>query len=56
MTAYNAYTTAVNPNDIKTFLANCLSTFFIKGKSGFSYGPRSFPFPLNLTDCTILEI
>ena len=54
MTAYNAYTTAVNRNDIKTLLANGLSKFFIKGKPVFSYGPRSFP--LSPPDCTILEI
>ena len=32
---------AVNPNGIKTLLANDLSTFLIKGKSAFSDSPRS---------------
>ena len=34
---------AVNPNGIKTLLANGCSTFFIKGKQVFSNGPRSPP-------------
>ena len=34
---------AVNPNGIKTLLANGCSTFFIKGKQVFSNGPRSLP-------------
>ena len=33
----------VNPNDIITLLANGLSTFPIKGKPGFSNGPKSIP-------------
>ena len=34
---------AVNPNEIKTLLANGLIKFFINGKSAFSNGPRSLP-------------
>ena len=34
---------AVNPNGIKTFVANVLSTFFIKGKPVFSSGCKSLP-------------
>ena len=33
----------VNPNEIKTFLGNGISTFFIKGKPFFSNGPKSLP-------------
>ena len=33
----------VNPNGIKTLLANGLNAFFIKGKPVFSNGPRSLP-------------
>ena len=33
----------VNPNDIKTLLANGLSTFLIKGNPGFSNSPKSIP-------------
>ena len=43
----------VNPNGIKTLLTNGLSTFFIKGKSVFSNGPKSPP--ENPPDCTILD-
>ena len=32
---------AVNPNGIKTVLANSLSTFFIEGKPVFSNGNKS---------------
>ena len=39
--AFVADAAAVNINDIKTLLANGLSTFFIKGKPVFSNGPRS---------------
>ena len=35
-----ADTSAVNPNGIKTLLANGLSTFFIKVNSVFSNGPK----------------
>ena len=43
---------AVNPNGIITLLANGLGTFFLKGKSVFSNGPRGLPrIP---PDCTIL--
>ena len=41
---------AVNPNGIKIFLANGLSTFFIKDKPVFSNGPKSLP--KNLILCT----
>ena len=34
---------AVNPNDIKTLLANSLSTFPIKGNPVFSNGSKSLP-------------
>ena len=34
---------AVNPNGIKTFLVNGLSTFPIKGNPVFSNGPKSLP-------------
>ena len=34
---------AVNPNGIKTFLANGLSTSPIKGNPVFSSGPKSLP-------------
>ena len=33
-------TAAVNPNGIKTLLANGLSTFPIKGNPVFSHGPK----------------
>ena len=42
----------VDPGSIKTFLANGLSTFFIKGEPVFSNGPKSLP--KNPTHCTIL--
>ena len=32
---------AVNPDGIKTLLANGLSSFFIRGNPGFSNGPKS---------------
>ena len=34
---------ASNPNGIKTFLANGLSTFFIEGNPDFSNGPKRLP-------------
>ena len=43
---------AVNPNGIKTLLANGLSTFLVKGKPVFSNGPKSLPG--NPPDCSIL--
>ena len=43
---------AVNPNGSKTLWANDLTTFFSKGNSAFSYGPKSLP--KNTSDCTIL--
>ena len=43
---------AVNLNDIKTLLANCLSTFSIKDNPVFSNGPKSIP--TNTPGCTIL--
>ena len=42
----------VNPNGIKTLLANGFSTFFIQGKAVFSNGPRSLP--KNPPNCPIL--
>ena len=35
--------TAVNPNGIKTLLANGLITFFINGNPVFNNGPRNLP-------------
>ena len=46
------YAAAVNPNAIKTFLANGLSTFPIKGSPVFNNGSGSLP--KNPPDCTIL--
>ena len=43
----------VNPNGIKTLLANGLSAFLIKSNSVFSNGPRSLP--KNPPDCPILD-
>ena len=43
---------AVNPNGIKTLLANGLSKFFIKGNPLFSNGPKSQP--KNPPGCSIL--
>ena len=45
---------AVNPNGIKTLLANGLITFFINVNLVFSNGPRSLP--RNLPDCIIVDI
>ena len=45
--------TAINPNDIKTLLANGLSTFTIKGNPVFSNGPKILS--KNSPDCTILS-
>ena len=42
---------AVNPNDIKTLLANVLITFPINGDPFYSNGPKS---PKNPRDCPIL--
>ena len=42
----------VNPNGIKTLLANGLSTFFLKGNPVFSIGPNILP--INLPDGLIL--
>ena len=47
-----AYVAAVNPNGIKTLLANCLSRFFIKGKPVFSNSPNDLP--EKSPDCPIL--
>ena len=44
---------AVNPNGIKTLLANGLSAFFIKGKLFLSNSPRSLP--RNSANRTILD-
>ena len=41
----------VNPNGIKTLLANGLSTFPIKGNPGSSNAPKSLP--KNPPDCPI---
>ena len=43
----------VNPEGIKTLLANGLITFFINGNLVFSNGPRSLP--RNPPDCIILD-
>ena len=43
---------AVNPNEVKTLLANGLSTFPIKRNPFFSNGPKSLP--KNYLDCSIL--
>ena len=43
---------AVNPNSIKTLLANGLSTFPIKGNPFFSNGLKSLP--KNPPDCSVL--
>ena len=43
---------AVNSNNIRTFLANSLSTFPIKGNQVFSNGPKNLP--KNPPDCHIL--
>ena len=43
----------VDPDGIKIFLANCLTTFSINGNPVFSYGPRSLP--RNPPDCIILD-
>ena len=42
----------VNPNGIKTLLADGISTFFIKGKTVFSNDSESLP--KNPADCSIL--
>ena len=44
---------AVNPNGIKTTLANDLTTFFIKDKPSFSNGPRILS--ENLSNFIILD-
>ena len=44
---------AVNPNGIKTLLANDLKTCFIKDKLLFSNGPKDLP--KNPPDCRILD-
>ena len=49
--AFVADTAAVNPNGIKTLLANGVSTFFIKGKSVFGNGPESLS--RNPSNCII---
>ena len=43
---------AVNPNGIKTHLANSLIAFFIKGKPVLINGSKSLP--KNAPDCPIL--
>ena len=48
-----AYAAAVNPNGIKTLLANGLITFFINGNPVFSNGLRSLP--RNPPYCIILD-
>ena len=45
---------AVNPNGIKTLMANGLITFFINGNPVFSDGPRSLP--RNPPDYIIIDI
>ena len=44
---------AANPRGIKTFLANGLITFVIKGNPVFSNGPSDLP--RNPPDCIILD-
>ena len=44
---------AVNPNGIKTLLANEVSTFFICGNPVFSNGPSNLP--KNPPDCIIFD-
>ena len=41
--AFVADAAAVNPNGIKTLLANGFSTFLIKGNLVFDNGPKSLP-------------
>ena len=53
ITASAAYAASVNPNGIKTPLADVLSKIFIKGKTFFSNGLKNLPG--NTTDCTILN-
>ena len=48
-----ADTAVINRKGIKTLLANGLITFFIKGKTVFSNGPRGLP--RNSAGCTILD-
>ena len=43
---------AINPNGIKTLLANGLSIFPIKANPAFNNGPKSLPG--NSVDCPIL--
>ena len=43
----------INPNGIRTLLADGLSTLSIKGKPDFSNGPRSLP--KNPPNCIILD-
>ena len=50
--AFAADAAAVNPNGIKTLLANGLSAFLIKGNPAFSNGPKSLP--KNPPECPIL--
>ena len=50
--ASNADAAAVNPNGIKTLLANGLITFFINGIGLFNNGSRSLP---GNPDCIILD-
>ena len=38
-----AYAAVVNPNGIKTLLANGFNTFFIKDSLGFSKSPKNIP-------------
>ena len=38
-----AYTAVVNPDEMKTLLANGFSTFFIKVNPAFSIGPKFLP-------------
>ena len=52
MVASVADTAVVNPNGIKTLLANGVKTFFIKSNPDFSNGPKSLP--KNPAYCPIL--
>ena len=51
--ASDANAAVVNPNGIKTLLANDLITFFINGSPVFNNGPRNLP--RNSVDCIILD-
>ena len=47
---------AVNPNGIKTLLANGLITFFIKGNPAFSNGPSNLPKNVLIVSSLIIDV